>query len=49
MDTIEDLQARIIQESENVSLEAPTRIFENMKRRVNLCIEAGDQYFQQLF
>ena len=44
---LEQLQERIIQECGNISPEMLVNAFENMKRRVNLCLEYGGGQFQQ--
>ncbi|RZC41920.1 hypothetical protein BDFB_015142, partial [Asbolus verrucosus] len=46
--TIDDLKERISQECASVSPEVLIRVFENMKRRVNLCINVEGEHFQQL-
>jgi hypothetical protein len=46
--TIDDLKIRIREECERVTPETLVRVFENMKRRVTMCIEAQGYHFQQL-
>lgn len=46
--TIEELEARIIEEIQNITAAELEKVFENMKRRVNLCLEQGGGHFQHL-
>lgn len=48
INTIEELRERIQQECANITPEILRACFENMKRRVNLCLQQGGGHFEHL-
>ena len=48
LETTSAYHRRIREECQQITPEVHVRMFENMKRRVNLCLDAEGQYFGQL-
>lgn len=46
--TIEEMQQAIEMNIRNITVEELQHVFENMKRRVNLCLNTGGEHFQHL-
>jgi hypothetical protein len=46
--TVEKLQAAIVQEVGNITLNMLVNVFESLKRRVNLCLEQNGGHFEHL-
>lgn len=46
--TLEDLQQRIVEECNKITPNLLQKVFDNMKRRVALCIEEEGRHFQHL-
>ena len=46
--TLEQMQNAIVQEINNIGVDALHRVYENLERRVRLCLEDNDHHFQHL-